>query len=104
VRVVPANGMLCLRKEEPDGVAWTCVTPAEAKAGKLTLTSRDETGGLLHAVGVLPDGDHGLYAVNAGRRQTGVPASEGVYAIRAGETTAVGYTDASGDSAVSPLP
>jgi hypothetical protein len=104
VRVVPANGMICLRGEDEAGSVWTCVPPDVAEASKLVLTSRDADGNLLSAVGVLPDGARGVQAVDAAGGGSSVETTDGVFAVDARDAQDVAFTGAGGQSEMVSLP
>ena len=104
VRLVPANGMLCLRAEDDEGSMWTCVTPDAAKAGRLALSVRDESGGLVSSVGVLPDGYGGAHGLSGRDESSPVTTSQGVYTVTSADVTAVEYTGPSGEKERVTLP
>jgi hypothetical protein len=104
VRVVPANGMVCLRGEDAAGSTWTCAPPEEAEAGELVLTSRDANGDLISAVGLLPDGASGLQAVDATGGGSSVPTEDGLFTLTGSGTEGVSFTGPEGQSEAVTLP
>lgn len=104
VRVVPANGMICLRGEDAAGSTWSCAPPDQAEAGQLVLSSRDADGDLISAVGILPDGSGGVDAVDAAGDGSNVAKKDGVFTVTASDTQAVSFTGPEGQSEAVTLP
>jgi hypothetical protein len=103
VRVVPADGKICLRGEDEAGAIWSCNSPEAAAEGRLILSSRDESG-LEVAYGLVPDGAKSVTRVDADGAVARINTTDGVYSITNADARAVRFTDSRGDAQDITLP
>ncbi len=96
VRVVPANGAMCLRADTRTGAAWACVSTADARTGRLILSLREPGATATEAVfALVPDDARDVSAGTAGAKSNVVVESN-VVALADTEADTLSFTDAGG--------
>lgn len=96
LRVVPANGHVCLRGEDNVGSLWTCSPTARVAAQGAVLTSRSQANyDILAVYAVLPDGASDA-TLSGPTGQHAVSINENVVASAPTDDTKLSFRDSSG--------
>lgn len=92
VRVIPANGAVCLRAEDEVGSAWSCVENPAAVAGELILTLKRPGSDQVRTFGILADGTSSSAVTTATGMQK-LTTTEGVYGAVLNAPSSVTFND-----------